>query len=148
MTYVYLAFPFLQHPVVRQALQSYRAVFQIQLGWEAAYLGRHAKTEVPDPFISQTGRVKDGHIAVRMTSPNRGAPLRQAEIPEQYLKRAFPTKKGTYCMVVEGESVGTVLWVKKSSTKEKQIVIEGLNGQRFSEATLPWSRVILVEPTN
>ncbi|KAF8836033.1 hypothetical protein BDN67DRAFT_984219 [Paxillus ammoniavirescens] len=125
---------------------SFAAIFQIEVGWEAAYIGRHAKTEVPDPFISPlSGRVEDSHLAVRMTFPNRGAPLRQVNIPLRHLKRAFPTKKGTHSMVVKGESVGTVLQVKKASIKDEKVMVEGLTGQLFAEATLPWSQVILVE---
>ncbi|KIJ09726.1 hypothetical protein PAXINDRAFT_17203 [Paxillus involutus ATCC 200175] len=143
------AFDFLRHPSVAISLQRYRAVFKIKPGWKDTYANRHAKTEVPDPFQSPSGRAPSGHIAVCFTARTKGATLLHETIPERCLEPVAPPQKNTFCMVISskegGEGIGTILAVKKTSTKEKQVTVVRLDGTPAAEQSLPWDRVIMVE---
>lgn len=139
------------HPNVLKSLEKFRAVFQIAPGWQDTYTGWLAKTEVPNPFKSEHGPVSPGQLAVRFTSRTAGARLIRESIPESLLEVYHPTKKNSYCMVIKGleggggESIGSVLNVTNASTKEQKVTVQCLDGTPANEATLPFSRVIVVE---
>jgi hypothetical protein len=139
-----VAFDFLRHPSVAISLQWYRAVFKIKPGWKDTYANCHAKTEVPDPFQSPSG-----HIAVCFTARTKGATLLHKTIPKRCLEPVAPPQKNTFCMVISskegGEGIGTILTVKKTSTKEKQVMVVRLDGTPAAEQSLPWDCIIMVE---
>ncbi|KAH0826466.1 hypothetical protein J3R83DRAFT_5467 [Lanmaoa asiatica] len=134
----------LNGPALKENLH---AVFQIT-GGRDSYIGRLAKTRVPNPLQIESGVVPRGEIAVSFTARTKGARLLHETMSETTLKVFHPSKRNTLCMVIKeqhgGESTGTVLSVTRVH-KGNRVEVQRLDGASVIEPSLPISRVILVE---
>ncbi|KAG6370385.1 hypothetical protein JVT61DRAFT_12106 [Boletus reticuloceps] len=138
---------FLLHPSVLKSLENLHAVFQIT-GGRDSYIGRLAKTRVPNPLQIESGVVPRGEIAVSFTARTKGACLLHETMSETTLKVFHPSKRNTLCMVIKeqdgGEPIGTVLSVTRVH-KGNRVEVQRLDGVSVIVPSLPLSRVILVE---